>query len=1044
MYYQNINIVIILLYISSTSLLLNQVSSVTTTITTTEDIKPLENLRIEYVPTPVIGLTVRRPRFSWSLPSSSTSQSDRGLFQTAYHIILENNLTGATIWDSGIVQSKDTIGITFPNNNKLYLESDQSYRFNVKWVDQQKRISPMATGYFTTALMEQSDWGDAEWITIPDTNDSRNQFRTTLNIPNNYIGMQRATCYIAGLGYHRSFVNGIRLGNPNNTLGQSLQFQRKIPYETYDVLNLLKPGKNVLSILLGRGWYTLPEDNFTRVLGYRTLGPRSLKVSCRAILNNGKQLLLFTTGKSSTWRVSAGELVFDHLFLGPTIDKRKATIGWKTVDYDDSKWDVVVLQKNDDPTGILTSYIMPKVQKHQPRFPIAIKRIQEQNTTNFVLDFEFNQAMQCTLRYHSDGTDEGVTLRLHHAEQVDVNGDIIISNDLGGVEDQTTFILSNATGFQNFETKFSYFGARFVKISGWPENKKEPGLDIMTCYFVHTSLSGKSSIKFYSPETSSTANILNGIHEITMRSALSNYMSTPTDCPSREKRGWTGDGQTAAETLIYSFDMSSAYPKWLGDIVDAQQCNFRAPPRKCPDENPFCRIQGDHSNIPEMTPFLFGGVLDGCQSGSDPAWGSGFIAIVDWVYRYYGDTQTLKWHYSAGAAYLDYLLQYVNTTSSSLLDLNYPTTRYGDWCAPLPLGNTQARHTSNIINGFFWIKQLRIMTDAAKTLGFTKDEEKWSTLETHASKSFNELYFSKKKGLYEDIECMNPTEKNIRPCHNSTIGADGEMSKQTAQALPLFLDLPSSINDKVRVGNALAEDVLNGIYPGRTTAGLVGTKYILSELVKSGHSDVALKIATSVEYPSWGYMLPSSIHPAGQGEGTLWERWKGDKHTGFGSRNHIMLGGFDGPFFYGNLAGIQNDGIAWSNILIAPTVAGDLSGVAASVATIRGLISVKWNVLEDAVGKFLINVTVPHGTTGVIHLPILQEKNNNITANDVNVLEGGICFWKAKVGYISESVPGIDMAKSGSNLAGKFIEVIIQSGTYEFDLTVVAKDYLKI
>ena len=191
-------------------------------------------------------------------------------------------------------------------------------------------------------------------------------------------------------------------------------------------------------------------------------------------------------------------------------------------------------------------------------------------------------------------------------------------------------------------------------------------------------------------------------------------------------------------------------------------------------------------------------------------------------------------------------------------------------------------------------------------------------------------------------------------------------------------------------------------------------------------------------------MLPSSIHPAGQGEGTLWERWKGDKHTGFGSRNHIMLGGFDGPFFYGNLAGIQNDGIAWSNILIAPTVAGDLSGVAASVATIRGLISVKWNVLEDAVGKFLINVTVPHGTTGVIHLPILQEKNNNITANDVNVLEGGICFWKAKVGYISESVPGIDMAKSGSNLAGKFIEVIIQSGTYELELTVVAKDNLKI
>ena len=65
-------------------------------------------------------------------------------------------------------------------------------------------------------------------------------------------------------------------------------------------------------------------------------------------------------------------------------------------------------------------------------------------------------------------------------------------------------------------------------------------------------------------------------------------MSTPTDCPSREKRGWTGDGQAAAETLIYNFDMSVNYPKWLGDIADAQQCNFHAVGRKCSEDEPFC------------------------------------------------------------------------------------------------------------------------------------------------------------------------------------------------------------------------------------------------------------------------------------------------------------------------------------------------------------------------------------------------------------------------------------------------------------------------
>ena len=55
----------------------------------------------------------------------------------------------------------------------------------------------------------------------------------------------------------------------------------------------------------------------------------------------------------------------------------------------------------------------------------------------------------CNARlFESDGTDEGLTFRLHHAEQVNENGDIIVSNDLGGVEDATTFTLSNKTGLQ--------------------------------------------------------------------------------------------------------------------------------------------------------------------------------------------------------------------------------------------------------------------------------------------------------------------------------------------------------------------------------------------------------------------------------------------------------------------------------------------------------------------------------------------------------------------------------------------------------------------
>ena len=87
--------------------------------------------------------------------------------------------------------------------------------------------------------------------------------------------------------------------------------------------------------------------------------------------------------------------------------------------------------------------------------------------------------------------------------------------------------------------------------------------------------------------------------------------------------------------------------------------------------------------------------------------------------------------------------------------------------------------------------------------------------------SYNKLYFSKTKGLYRDIECKARLEGTKKFCHNTS--TDGEMSVQTAQALPLFLDLPASALDKKRVGDALAFDVLSGTYPGRTTTGLVGT-----------------------------------------------------------------------------------------------------------------------------------------------------------------------------------------------------------------------------
>ena len=98
--------------------------------------------------------------------------------------------------------------------------------------------------------------------------------------------------------------------------------------------------------------------------------------------------------------------------------------------FDDSAWAVAaVAAPTDVPTGVMESFIIPPVKRHEPRSPIAITRI---NATTQVLDFETNQAMQCILRVETDGTQPaGATIRLRHDESVDATGDIIVSNDLG-------------------------------------------------------------------------------------------------------------------------------------------------------------------------------------------------------------------------------------------------------------------------------------------------------------------------------------------------------------------------------------------------------------------------------------------------------------------------------------------------------------------------------------------------------------------------------------------------------------------------------------
>ena len=333
-----------------------------------------------------------------------------------------------------------------------------------------------------------------------------------------------------------------------------------------------------------------------------------------------------------------------------------------------------------------------------------------------------------------------------------------------------------------------------------------------------------------------------------------------------------------------------------------------------------------------------------CFSGADPAWESGFVDVLLWHHRYYGDRSTLTRHWAAAQGSLAFLSRYSSNDTGLLTVSGYPATRLGDWCAPS--GNRllpdSGHHLSNVISGYFWIRQLEAMGRAALTLGNVSVATDYYMRASRARTSFGKLYFDRDRGLFRDPDWVAAWGAPVMQTEQAlaiTLCLDLQDSYGSAGGLHDIVPTPTEIvpaTDVARAAAALAANVSGGL-----NVGMVGIKHVFSALAATGHGDVALAALASTDYPSFGYMLE-------QGEGTIWERWEGASNDlAHSSRNHIMLGS-PGQFLYQFVAGINlgKGGIAFDRVAIAPTLAATtvLGGVNAVVGTSRGAIAVSWRV----------------------------------------------------------------------------------------------------
>ncbi len=594
-------------------------------------------------------------------------------------------------------------------------------------------------------------------------------FRKDLDIVKS---VKSACIHICGPGYHELRLNGRKVGDhvlePNFT-----DYTKRALYVTYDVADALNQGENALGVILGNGWYNSGARDvwdFDRAPWRNT--PRFILQMKIEYVDGSVETIV----SDATWSTSTGQITFTGIRNGETFDARLENPGWDTPGYADQEWHSAL--EVDGPAGKLVAQNTLSNRITKTLKPVGLT---EPKPGIFVFDMGQNLAGWARIAVSGPA---GTSVTLKYDERLNpdgtldqINWDFIYTGPF-----QTDTYILNGQGTEVWEPRFVYHGFQYVQVEGFPG---QPTLDSLTACVIHTDFDEAGAFEC-------SNELLNKIQQNTLWSYIGNFVAGfPTDCPHREKNGWTGDAGLAAETGLYNFNPQSNYTGWINDFADAQL---------------------DNGELPGIVP------TSGWGYGHGPAWDSAFILIPWYMYLYSGDTRILEEHFDAFKRYVGFL--------SSKAENHIVSYGLGDWCPPI--GNAWDHEApSALTSTAYYYMDCRIMADIARVLGNAADAARYAELAEAIKDAFNEKFYDSDNGVYA--------------------GED-----QTAMAIAIYQGLVPP-DQKDRVMSSLLKEVDR--HDGHVFCGILGTKYVMHALADNGRTDVAYGMANKRTFPSWGYWI---------------------------------------------------------------------------------------------------------------------------------------------------------------------------------------------
>lgn len=611
---------------------------------------------------------------------------------------------------------------------------------------------------------------------------------------------EKAAVTLTSTGFYRLFVNGTEV-TPSRLAPGITNPDQIIFYDTVDVRPYLVQGENVLGFLLGNGISNCIGGfiwDFDKAL-FRSAPKLAVSFESDAL----------SFEADASFKCAPSPITFDDLRSGEHYDATLEKDGWNKPGFDDADWtpaiptdpargkaeasdtDPVVVTKELKPVEIVSGSTAPIVApegKRPDSYKLSETAFYKSDEREEGIVFKFAENTACVPRLRVKGK-KGQKIVIQAAEYCSEDNVVSYENiarfyPFGFT--QRDIYICKGEGTEEYVPSFTYHGARYFLVIGL--EKEQIGEDTLTMLVQNSDLAERGNFSCSDP-------IANGLQRGCRISTLANFVWFPTDCPHREKNGWTGDASMSAEHMMQNIAPEKSWNQWLKMIAASQD---------------------ERGAIPGIVPTSGWGFA----WGNGPAWDEVMTELPYQTYRYRGDLTLFKTVKTTVFRYFHYLAGRRDGHGLVAIGL-------GDWCHAMRPGGSNHVCPLEVTDTAISYNMCCKAQTMYRALGMTLEADFAASLGSELRAAFRKYL-------------IDPDTMNVKG------------SCQTAQAAALYYGLFDG-GEKAAAYARLLELVHEA--DDHFDCGMIGVRVLFRTLAAFGDAELAYKLITRTDAPSYGIWI---------------------------------------------------------------------------------------------------------------------------------------------------------------------------------------------